>query len=130
VRHPLDLMYPILIFLFDLLTMYGYRELLRLALAVLEMPTPIQKAQMTIRASQMFDNVQEWHVDENDASQIEQLQRQLPDFPARPSEPKLVAPSEMISHRKLKIPLNVYLLHNIARIQTPLSPFSYLEPGR
>lgn len=40
-----------------------------------------------------------------------------PNEPARPSVPKLVAPKEMPSHKSLKMPLGVYLLHGLAHIE-------------
>ncbi|KAJ0963072.1 hypothetical protein J5N97_028194 [Dioscorea zingiberensis] len=40
-----------------------------------------------------------------------------PDRPARPCKPVLVSPKEIPSHKELGLPLNVYMLHNLAHVE-------------
>ncbi|PKA51634.1 hypothetical protein AXF42_Ash003001 [Apostasia shenzhenica] len=40
-----------------------------------------------------------------------------PDHPARPARPALVAPKEIPSHKSLDLPLNAYVLHNLAHVE-------------
>ncbi|KAH7658117.1 Ferritin-like protein [Dioscorea alata] len=40
-----------------------------------------------------------------------------PDRPARPSKPVLVSPKEIPSHKELGVPLNAYMLHNLAHVE-------------
>ena len=38
-------------------------------------------------------------------------------FPGRPDKPRQVEPREMLNHKQLGIPLNVYLVHALAHIE-------------
>ncbi|KAG0499365.1 hypothetical protein HPP92_004056 [Vanilla planifolia] len=40
-----------------------------------------------------------------------------PDHPARPGRPKLVSPKEIPQHKRSGIPLNAYMLHNLAHVE-------------
>ncbi|KAM0939492.1 putative Ferritin-like superfamily [Dioscorea sansibarensis] len=40
-----------------------------------------------------------------------------PDRPARPPKPVLVSPKEIPSHKELGLPLNAYMLHNLAHVE-------------
>jgi len=39
------------------------------------------------------------------------------DAPGRPDKPELVHPTKMLTHKKLKVPLQIYLLHSLAHIE-------------
>ncbi len=80
---------------------------------VLETADPFRKALLTHEAQRAFSGL----LAEAEAEAERVGQADAPDEPARPEKPALVAPKLCPSPKASGLPLNVYMLHNLAHIE-------------
>ncbi|CAO2186174.1 unnamed protein product [Urochloa humidicola] len=83
----------------------GGSSLVEMGALVLSTADPLAKAQLTHAAFSRW------------AAGLPVGQATAPDHPARPDKPPVVTQKEITTHKEMGVPLNAYMLHNLAHVE-------------